>query len=267
MEDPIYVHLDFTVPHLWLPRDTCDRLASAFGLRYYASTDLYLVDEGTHKDLLLRNPQVTIGLGASANPAERVNIILPYAAFDMEASHPVYPNATRYFPMRRAANDSQYTLGRVFMQEAYVIVDYERGNFSVHQALFPPSNEQDIITIQTTDTKITGREGLRTGQIIAIVMSAVVFVGACITTVIVLRRRRNAVKIKRYQTSETGYKYPDQSDSPLSELPECGKLYGEVMSRDILELRGDQGSQMEEATKAELDCGPCELPGQSSFSK
>jgi hypothetical protein len=27
-------------------------------------------------------------------------------------------NQTRYFPLQRAANDTQYTLGRTFLQEA-----------------------------------------------------------------------------------------------------------------------------------------------------
>lgn len=68
--------------------------------------------------------------------------MLPYGAFDLQASHPIYPNATNYFPLRRADNESQYTLGRVLLQEAYIIVDYERGNFSLHRALFPASNDK-----------------------------------------------------------------------------------------------------------------------------
>ena len=49
-----------------------------------------------------------------------MDIVLPYASFDLLASYPRVLNATKYFPLKRAANESQYTLGRTFLQEAYV---------------------------------------------------------------------------------------------------------------------------------------------------
>lgn len=75
----------------------------------------------------------------------------PYAAFDLELSYP-YPhlNATQaspptnYFPLRKAANATQYTLGRSFLQETYLIVDYERNNFSISQAAFPQDALQNF---------------------------------------------------------------------------------------------------------------------------
>ena len=62
--------------------------------------------------------------------------------------YPYYANATNYFPIRRAANESQYTLGRTLLQEAYLIVDYERANFTVAQAIFPdPLANANIVSI------------------------------------------------------------------------------------------------------------------------
>jgi len=43
---------------------------------------------------------------------------LPYAAFDLVADYPLVIDSSRYFPLMRAANESQYTLGRTFLQEA-----------------------------------------------------------------------------------------------------------------------------------------------------
>jgi hypothetical protein len=42
------------------------------------------------------------------------------SAFDLQAHWSIYPSTTNYFPLRRAANDTQYTLGKKFLQEAYV---------------------------------------------------------------------------------------------------------------------------------------------------
>ncbi|KAH7380033.1 aspartic peptidase domain-containing protein [Pyrenochaeta sp. MPI-SDFR-AT-0127] len=157
-EGPVYALIDFAEPQIWLPISACDVVARAFNLTYDNVTDLYLIDSYTHSRLLEQNPSVTFGLGQTANPGERVNVVLPYNAFDQQASYPIYLNATNYFPMRRAYNDTQYTLGRTFFQEAYVKIDYERGNFSVHQALFPTANEQQILPIhpKATDTIVQG---------------------------------------------------------------------------------------------------------------
>ena len=150
--------------------------AAAFHLNFDNETGLYLVNDTVHAQLREKNPTVTISFGKTADPAQRVNVALPYAAFDLQASLPIYSNPTNYFPIRRAKNESMYTLGRAFMQEAYLKVDYERGNFSIHQALFPDTNvRQQIVTIlspgsvgQTSATQGTAR--LTPGAIAGIVI-------------------------------------------------------------------------------------------------
>lgn len=145
LRDPLYVWIDSTVPHMWLPREVCDRFEKAFGLTYDDKTDLYVINETMHKQMLDLDPSVTISLGESSDPTKRVNIVLPYGAFDVQATYPYYKDAVNYFPLRRGDNETQYTLGRTVLQEMYIIADYSRGNFSVHQALFPGTNEKQEI--------------------------------------------------------------------------------------------------------------------------
>ncbi|OCL08205.1 acid protease [Glonium stellatum] len=173
--------IDSTVPHIWLPRAVCDSFEQAFGLTYDPSTDLYLINDQNHKQLLNLNPTVTFALGNTNDPTNTTNIALPYAAFDLQASYPIYNNSTKYFPIRRAANDTQYTLGRTFLQEAYVIADYERSNFSVHQALFQsPMPAQNIVVIPAvgipSNTTVTHAKhtSLSTGAIAGIVIGGVI---------------------------------------------------------------------------------------------
>ncbi|GME48814.1 acid protease [Neofusicoccum parvum] len=145
--------IDSTVPHLWLPRGVCDNFAKALNLTYDEDQNYYLIDDMAHEKLLEENPTFTFQLGKDLNTRlDSININLPYAAFDLSVGTPVYGNATRYFPIRRASNETQYTIGRAFLQEAYLIVDYERQNFSLAQASVsettPPSQ---IRTIFSTD--------------------------------------------------------------------------------------------------------------------
>ena len=90
VDTPAYARIDFTVPHLWLPNSTCDRFATAFGLKYDKKTDLYLVNDTIHEVLLKTNPTVTIGLGTTYDPKQRVNVVLPYSASDLQATYPIF---------------------------------------------------------------------------------------------------------------------------------------------------------------------------------
>ncbi|KAF2263394.1 acid protease [Lojkania enalia] len=207
--------IDSSVPHLWLPRPICDSFETAFGLTYDPTTDLYIVNDTIHEELKSRNPSVTIKLVNSLTDTSinYTNIILPYAAFDLQASYPFYQDATNYFPIRRAANDTQYVLGRTLLQEAYLIVDYERANFSIAQAAFPdPLPAQNIITIEppessSTDTPSETNSGLSTGAIAGIatgagVVALIILAG---TIIFCLRRRRvKSYELDNTRISETG---------------------------------------------------------------
>lgn len=148
---PIFALIDSTVSHMWLPIDACQAFESEFGLTFDETYQLYLVNSSLHDSLLARNPSVNFTLGTTTSGPEKVTISLPYAAFDVSAQSPYQGLADRsfYFPLRRAQNDTQYTLGRVFMQEAYITVDYERATFNVSQCTWPQGDgiDSDIIAI------------------------------------------------------------------------------------------------------------------------
>lgn len=156
----IFAYLDSGVSHVWLPEESCQRFQNAFNLTYDETLDLYLVNDSTHDTLTAQNASIIFTLdnhSTASSSLTPITISPPYSAFDLELT-PNYPNnihnATCYFPIRRAANDTQYTLGRAFFQHAYVIADYERHEFSVHQALFPDNGAQQdlqlILSIQNT---------------------------------------------------------------------------------------------------------------------
>lgn len=114
----ILTFVDATVPHIWLPEDACTAFEQAFGLQYNKTVNRYLVNDTLHSSLQSSNPSVSFILGNQVDGGKTVNITLPYAAFDLTLGYPFVNQSTRYFPLRRAANDSQYTLGRTFLQES-----------------------------------------------------------------------------------------------------------------------------------------------------
>ena len=149
MTNPIQVLIDSTIPYLYLPLAVCEQFEAAFDLVFNSTVQAYLVNDTLHQKLLDRDATVTLALGNSINITERVEITLPYAAFDLTADYPLMPTPTKYFPLMRATNDSQYTLGRTFLQEAYLIADYERLSFTVSQCDWSTASQQPkIVSIE-----------------------------------------------------------------------------------------------------------------------
>jgi hypothetical protein len=127
-----------------------------FDLDLDEDTGLYLLDSDLHENLLSSNPNITFTLANQKIGGPTVNIVLPYASFDLNVSAPIYQNGTSfYFPLRRADNDSQYTLGRTFLQEAYVTADYNTRMFNVSQCVFEQSQAANIVAITSTTSAST----------------------------------------------------------------------------------------------------------------
>ena len=214
--------VDSTVAQLWLPTDICTQFEEAFGLTYDPYTDLYLVNDTIHANLTALNPSITIKLVNSLQDTvtNYTNIVLPYAAFDLKASYPYYTNATRYFPIRRAANESQYVLGRTLLQEAYLIVDYERANFTIAQAAFPdPLPAAKIITISPPSKGGNNKSSsISTGAIVGIVVGVVLLLALLAAAAIFFIRKRRRSNTQKYELAATEPK-ETSSDPHISGAP------------------------------------------------
>ena len=111
--------IDSTTPYFTLPLNVCEQFEEAFGIEWDSGVQGYLVNDTLHNALQSQNTSITLNLGNhSTIPGEGFNISLPYDAFDLTAGPPLLNSPGRYFPLMRAANDSQITLGRTFLQEA-----------------------------------------------------------------------------------------------------------------------------------------------------
>jgi hypothetical protein len=175
-----YYQIDSTVADIWLPDDAIQVFVENFGPTYDNKTEMFLINDTMRRRMLSLNPTITFFTANDTTiggPTQ--NIQLPYAAFDLEASYPYYENATRYFPIRRAAHSSQYFIGRTLLQEAYLIADYQRGNFTLAQASFENAGQENIVAIEPPPASGTSlatpisSKGLSAGAIAGIVIGAV----------------------------------------------------------------------------------------------
>ena len=219
--------IDSSVPDLWLPLSSCQLFEEAFGLTYDSRTDLYLVNDTTHASLLQLDPTVAIKLGMSKFDGPFVDINLPYGAFDLQANSPFYSDPTNYFPLRRAANSTQYTLGRTFLQEAYLVVDYEQSNFSVNQAVFLEPNPAHIVTVHSSNYTPTNGSGaaaapqphsLDHGAIAGIVVGIVAFVYMFTAIVLFVCHNKGLSLWKTPATPQIGVALPSPGPEATADL-------------------------------------------------
>lgn len=162
--------IDSTVSDLWLPAAICDSLAQALNLTLDPATGRYLIDPDSHEALLAASPQFTFTLAANESSAETMNIVLPYDAFDLQLLPPIYESAVPYFPIRETPEGSTSVLGRAFLQEAYIAVDWERGNFTLGQAA---TTEKAPTVIPILPPSGKSSRSLSTGGIAGVVVGGV----------------------------------------------------------------------------------------------
>ncbi|KAK5170470.1 uncharacterized protein LTR77_005058 [Saxophila tyrrhenica] len=258
----ISIFIDSTVPEIWLPESACNAFESAFGLTYNTSIGRYLVSSSTRQRLLSENPDVTFTIGPinGGSKGKTVDITLPYRAFDLHLSFPIIPNdyngTTHYFPLQRAANDTQYTLGRTFLQEAYLIADYEHQNFSISQCDWSQKaagNDQDVVSIISPQLKASqsssnpdSDSSLSAGAIAGVAIGVVALIAVLGAALVFIRRRKKADK-KRAAELEAKENFADEDSAepkvgPISE-PIGGELGGgEIHEAPLTQMRPEMES-------------------------
>lgn len=123
LPSPILTFIDSTLPYIYLPLEACRRFEDTLGLSWNETAEMYWVNDTLHEALLSSNLNFTFILADDKAGGPTVQIVLPYASFDLEVKYPFERDTIRYFPLQQAVNESQYTLGRTFLQEAWVSFD------------------------------------------------------------------------------------------------------------------------------------------------
>ncbi|KAL5330223.1 hypothetical protein ACEPPN_003748 [Leptodophora sp. 'Broadleaf-Isolate-01'] len=282
--DRVSAIIDSSTPYLWLPQAVCERFAQSLGLTYNASLNLYTFDgnQSQHDTLGASSLSFTFSLSDISSTPATVDITLPYAAFDLQLTYPAIPftnfgdaNSTKYyFPLRQAANEAQYTIGRAFLQEAYVITDYERNTFSVHQAIHPTDSVGNTSIVSITppqDSTFSGNpvksgSKLSAGAIAGIAIGAVLLLAISAFLIFYLCRRKR----QRKQTD-------NDSEKPFSTQPTQRTFLSRLLNRNrppqtgIHEASGSSSYPTEvgaDATHERFELpaplGPAELESESA---
>jgi hypothetical protein len=137
------VKIDSNQPYMYLPENVCKSIAKAFQLQFNVTiyrdtvTDQnkvnrrFVIDNQTHKTLMDNEASITLWLASLTEPTQKVDITLSYESLALYNGFPL-GTGDRYLPIKTGTNNF-FSLGRAFLQEAYLISDYERREFAISQ--------------------------------------------------------------------------------------------------------------------------------------
>lgn len=282
----ISIYLDSTIATLWLPESACSAFEDAFNLTYDNEIQRYLVNETEHDALTELNPSITFTLVNGAG--DEVAITLPYAAFDLNVTYPIVSNgsSSHYFPLQRAANDTQYTLGRTFFQEAYLIADYDRGNFTVA----PCAWDQDAVTStaihsvlspelqrQVDEQQDSSSSPISTGAIVGIVIGIVALIAILGLALWLVKRRKAKLRGAAHLASQNadaetksldgdGNGTSNGESKPFISQPLGGELAGDAEIHELTAPHKDAPQEMDSPYTADPNkIGYSEMEGGGYF--
>jgi hypothetical protein len=243
-EGEVLFNIDSTLTQMWLPLEACKAFEDAFGIVWYETAQLYLLNDTARYNLQRLNPSVNITIRESEQRS--VTFTLPYTAFDLTATAPlVKESSTPYFPLKRASG--LFVLGRVFLQETYISIDYDRARFNISQAypqggstrvmtILPPSNTTSNGTVNETDSALPTKSGALSSQSIAAIAVSITVVFAFGIGLLVAWRKRWGF---------FGRDAPEQEPERVDKAEMSGesKPWVEVMSNERAELVTTEHSQ------------------------
>ncbi|KAL8991675.1 MAG: hypothetical protein Q9169_007757 [Polycauliona sp. 2 TL-2023] len=292
LPSPHLTFIDSTIPYIYLPPAACALFEQVLGLKWNDTAQLYIINDELHRELLMRQPKLTFTLGNSLMGGPTVEIVLPYSSVDLPFISSYNSEPMRYFPLLSSADDSQLTLGRAFLQEAYITVDYDRRNFSVSQCVFDEPSVKNIQRIlpagfqdpmpqpappQQSPSSSNGRAGadlpldrptmigIVVGSIVGLLLLLGIFYGLYLYLSRRRRSTRSKMKTSKPSSRQIEHTFANRTDSTLvfqssSSFPSIDKLHeSDRMSAHEIDT-GDWNP-----TEEVPDSGRIELPDNSRY--
>ncbi|KAI5800078.1 aspartic peptidase domain-containing protein [Geopyxis carbonaria] len=94
-----------------------------------------------------KNTKITLELSAGPDSNETVSIDLPPGALKNPAKTPRVVEDCDLFPLE-STNSKDYNLGRIFLAETYIAIDYDNQEFQLSEAIHTASNADNVVAIR-----------------------------------------------------------------------------------------------------------------------
>lgn len=158
MDVPITVEVNPARPYLYLPQSTCHAIAAELPVTFNDSLGLYFWDTKNDSYANITSSAAYLSFTFEKDMTEDSNttIRVPFALLNLTLEAPLVQQPTPYFPCY--PSDSSYTLGRAFLQAAFVGESFGNGNgngiWYLGQAAGPGASKKEVTNIEVAQDNL-----------------------------------------------------------------------------------------------------------------
>ncbi|KAJ5701420.1 hypothetical protein N7488_008968 [Penicillium malachiteum] len=152
----ITVGIDATNPYIYLPKSTCDAIASYLPVSYHKDLGLYTWDTSNknYTDVITSPSYLSFNFAKDDTNTEEFTINVPFALLNLTLSPPLVEFDTPYLPLM--PTDGDPILGRAFLQAAAFGVHWSQAYWYMAQAPGPNNNfVSNVVDIEPSTTSIS----------------------------------------------------------------------------------------------------------------
>ena len=120
------VAMNSAAPYIYLPNSTCAALTKDLPVTYSAKYGLYLW-EVTNPQYIKIITAPTYLIFIFRNAGQNITVKVPFQLLNLTLDSPLIDKPTQYFPCTTPQDSSTYTLGRAFLQAAFIGVNWDQG--------------------------------------------------------------------------------------------------------------------------------------------
>jgi hypothetical protein len=121
------VLIEATIPYLYLPGSTCDAIASQLPVTFQADYGLYFwnTSDPQYMRIVTSPSYLSFTFRMNRSDSQNMTINVPFKLLNLTLEEPLAHTPIQYFPCRPMTNGASYTLGRAFLQAAFVGVNWQ----------------------------------------------------------------------------------------------------------------------------------------------
>lgn len=136
-------------PYIYLPKSTCKAIAAQLPVTYRSDLSLYTwnTDDSMYRKIVTSPSYLAFTFVKDNTNTMNITIKVPFALLNLTLEEPLVSSPTAYFLCMGA--DTQFSLGRAFLQSAFIGVNWKSSEKSwfLAQAPGPGVGLPDIVTL------------------------------------------------------------------------------------------------------------------------
>ena len=150
---------DPTFPYITLPPGSCEAIASYLPVTWNPDIGLFIWNSDDKLFPQIINSSAYLEFSLIGVTSEILKIKVPFKLLNLTLEAPIVDTPTPYFPCQPSNFSSgTWTLGRAFLQAAFLGFNFDQNITFLAQAPGPTLNQSNIVPIESTDQILAGSQ-------------------------------------------------------------------------------------------------------------